>query len=482
MITKSDYLQYAHCPKRFWLSQHHPAAAAMPDAVAQRRFRAGQEVDKLARERFAEGVHIPYRPHPEEMVPLTHEALAQGADAIFQGTFAVDDQLIKADVLERGHTGYHLIEVKSTTSTKPAEHLPDITFQADLIERSGLNIERCSIMHLNNRCRYPDLSDLFTLSDVTADVQASRPRIPLDVAQMRAIAKQPSAPDVRVGRHCSKPHVCPFHEFCWRGIEGLTIYDVPRLSEAKEQALEADGVLYWHEIPDDFPLSEAQRRQVALVAGRQIEIDRPAIADALNELAYPLYFLDFETIDHAVPRYNGCRPYQQLPFQHSCHILQADGSLTHREYLHTEPGDPRPALVAALLADIGSTGHVVAYYAPFEGRVLRELSRAFPAHSDRLTAIAERLWDQLDIFKRSYRDHRFGKSNSLKSVLPVVVPELSYGALAVQDGLQAQVVWEEMIACENGAAKQKMVEQLLAYCTLDTMAMVEIHRALGSLG
>ena len=195
----------------------------------------------------------------------------------------------------------------------------------------------------------------------------------------------------------------------------------------------------------------------------------------------PLYFFDFETISYAVPVFDGTAPYQQAPFQYSCHVLQEDGTLTHHEYLHTEPGDPRPALLEALLGDIGPTGQLIVYYAPFEKGILQGLAQAFPEHGSRLQDMIDRLWDQLLVFKKHYRHYAFGKSNSLKSVLPVVVTGLSYEGMAISNGLLAQVAWEEMIATADDAQKQQLADDLLKYCHLDTLAMVEIHQVLTGL-
>lgn len=481
MLTKTAYLAYTQCPKAFWLTTHYPHLAAPPDPAAQRRLQTGIEVDRLARNQFPDGVHIPYRPHPEEMAPITAQAIADGAEALFQATFVVDDLLIKADILTHTEAGWHLVEVKSTTRVRDEEHLPDVAFQLYVLGRAGLNVSQASVMHLNRECRYPELTNLFSLTNVMEEAQALLPLVEAGVSTMRRILVQSKPPDFGIGRQCTKPYTCPFYDHCWQHVGGLTIYDIARLSGDKEQELRSDGILHLADIPHGFPLTASQRAFVAFITQEQVNIDRNAIQEELNGLDYPLYFLDFETIDHAIPVYAGCRPYQQVPFQYSCHVLNAGGVLSHYEYLHAEAGDPRPALVEALLRDIGQTGHIVAYYAPFERRIIRELAAALPEHSDRMLNMANRLWDQLDIFKRHYRHYAFGKSNSLKSVLPVVVPGLTYESLSVQNGTQAQVVWEQMIACESNAEKQRLLDQLRAYCHLDTLAMVEMHRVLVSL-
>ena len=482
-LTKTAYLAHTQCHKRFWLEDHQPGLGRAPDPSQQRRLVAGNKVDKLAREQFKNGRLIPYRPQPAEMADLTAQAIAGGAETLFQATFASDDLLIKADILTHTGKGWHLIEVKSTTRYKKVHHLPDIAFQIHVLQQAGLSITQASLMHLNTECRYPDLSDLFILTEVTEDAIAFLPQIAIDIEMMRQQITRETSPDVTIGRHCRQPYECPFHSHCWQEVNGWTIYDVTYLRQPKEAQLAAEGTLYLADIPASFALGDKRATAfVERVNQQQIMIDQAAIAAKLKRLAYPLYFFDFETIDEAIPAYPGCKPYQQIPFQYSCHILYADGHLEHRDFLHTAPDDPRPALVAALLADIGETGHLIAYNIPFERGILNQLADQFPAHQERLQAMANRLWDQLIIFRQHYQHYAFGNSHSLKSVLPVIVPALSYGLLDVQNGTQAQVVWEEMIRCEETAVKNQLIAQLRQYCALDTLAMVEIHKALVKLG
>lgn len=416
------------------------------------------------------------------MAPITAQAIAQGAQALFQATFTVDDLLVKVDILAQAEAGWHLIEVKSSAKYKPEEHLPDIAFQVYVLQRAGLNVIQASLMHLNSACRYPDLADLFALTDVTDDVRSFLPRVEKDVAAMRQIILGDEAPPHSIGRYCSKPQECPFYSHCWRDIDGWTIYDIPYLKRPQEQQLEEKGIRYVADIPPEFVLTDKRANAfVDLVNQQQISIDGDAIRAELATLSYPLYFFDFETIDYAIPVFDGCKPYQQVPFQYSCHILDADGSLTHRDYLHTTKDDPRQALVEALLADIGQAGSLIAYNISFERAVIRHLAEQFPTYADRLMHMADRLWDQLAIFRKHYRHYEFGGSDSLKAVLPVIVPALRYTDLAVQDGVQAQEAWEELVNGADSAESERLIQQLRAYCHLDTLAMVELHRALQAL-
>ena len=483
-LTKTTYLTYSQCVKAFWLTTHQSHLAAPPDPASQRRLRAGQQVDELARTVFANGRLIPYRPHPEDMAELTTQAMAEGSQTLFQATFASADLLVKVDILTQATTGWHLIEVKSGTSYKQQEHLPDVAFQVYVLHQAGLAVTQASVKHLNRDYRHSHAGRdrLFGLTDVTDDVTNYLPQVAEAVEQMRQTAVLPHSPDLSIGRHCKKPQQCPFYDHCWQEVNGRTIYDIPYLKRPKEEALEGAGIRYVADIPPDFSLGDKRASGfVARVKEAQIDIERAAIQAKLDELVYPLYFFDFETIDYAVPVFDGCKPYQQAPFQYSCHILTEAGDLHHCEYLHTTDEDPRRPLVESLLDHIGSSGHLVAYNISFERAVLRHLARQFPEYEDRLLDMADRLWDQLAIFRQHYRHHGFAHSNSLKAVLPVVVPELSYRSLAVQNGMAAQVVWEEMIICTDTAEKQQLATQLRNYCHLDTLAMVKIHEALSSL-
>jgi hypothetical protein len=413
------------------------------------------------------------------MAPLTAQAIAAGAETLFQATFTVADLLVKVDILTKTANAWHLIEVKSSTQYKRDQHLPDIAFQWVVLQQAGLNITQASLMHLNRDCRHPDLTNLFTLTDVTDEVQAALPQVVAHSDIMRQIVAHTTMPHVPIGRHCNKPYACPYYDHCWQGIEDFTIYHIPYLKPAQEQQLEADGIRYMSDIPPEFALGDKRGLTfIQRINQQQISINRDTIGTELAALVYPLFFFDFETIDYAIPIFTGCQPYQQTPFQYSCHILDADGTLTHCDYLHTSLDDPRPPLIQALLEHIAEAGSIIVYHAPFEKARLQELAQAFPEHAPHLLAIIDRLWDQLNIFKKHYRDYRFGRSNSLKSVLPIIAPALSYQTLAIQNGQQAQVTWEEMILCQDPTHKTQLATHLRAYCHLDTLAMVEIHHSL----
>ena len=232
------------------------------------------------------------------------------------------------------------------------------------------------------------------------------------------------------------------------------------------------------ELPADFSLTDNQQTYVDYVFHGQPEIDTEAVRARLSDLEYPIHFFDFETDNPPVPQFQGLRPYQHFPFQYSCHTWQSDGTVTHHEYLHTDTSDPRLPLVESLLDTISDKGSVVVYSASFENQRLEGLAEFLPQYARPLQSIQSRLWDQLVILRNHYKHPGFGGSYSLKSVLPVLVPSLDYDELDVQDGREAQAVWQLMLDSNSEREREEMIRNLKAYCKLDTQAMVEIHRVL----
>ena len=456
MLTKTHYLAYRQCPKHLWLAIYQPELAAPPTLLQQQALQVGLEVDGLAR----------------DYVPAT-------AEPQFQVTLTADDLLVRVDILAHHPAGgYHLIEVKASSRYKP-EHLPDVAFQLYVARQAGLEVRQVSIMHLNPACRAPVLDNLFALTDVTAEAEKEQVRLAHDVAEMRRMAAQTAVPAIFVGKQCQKKTApCPFVATCWPNPKAVTVYDIPHLSKSNEAALRQAGIIALADIPAELELTEKQREYVQLHTEQVVRIDRAAIAAQLRHLAYPLHFFDFEAISPAVPVYGGTAPYQQVPFQYSCHILHADGRLEHRQFLHTTADDPRPALVAQLVQDVGPTGQVVVYSQTFEKERLKELAAVFPEYRAALEGIIGRLWDQLALIRTHYQHYQFNGSNSLKSVLPVLAPHLSYRPLAIQNGGEAQVAWAALLHTAEGEARAKLAQDLLAYCHLDTLAMVAIHHHL----
>jgi hypothetical protein len=480
VLTKSKYLSGLQCLKRLWIEEYAPEHFGAASSTQSQLFIQGSEVGRLARTRFPHGKLISGT--GRGALAATQLALAAGESCLFEAAFVHENVFVRCDILARRVDGsWMLIEVKSTTEVK-THHLHDLAVQHWVLEGQGIKVGAVQLMHINNRtCVHPHLESLFMTVDVTRAVARVMRRVTKNVKMLHRNLAQPTMPNVGIGIHCFSPFACPARGYCWQHVPPHSIFTIPRLSPRKLSALLKMGILGVQEIPPSFPLSAPQRAYIARVVSGKAEINDRAIASQLAALRYPLYFLDFETYAYTIPRFEGMRPYQQLPFQYSLHVLNADGTLRHLEYLHTSDDDPRLALAQQLAHDIGSVGSVVVYNARFERGVLHELARALPGEQLALRGMMARLWDQLDIFRHDYLDPAFEGSNSIKRVLPVLVPALSYDDLAVKRGDQAQAVWQMLLQTKDPALRQALADQLRAYCHRDTLAMVEIHHALARL-
>lgn len=482
-LTKTTYLHALQCRKRFWLARHKPQLLPPGeqtfDPLRNQTIRQGMEVGRAARAHFPDGVLI--STHGRAALRHTQKAIAAGVPALFEAAFEHQGVLIRCDILERNADGaWAIVEVKSSARVH-AHYLHDLAIQAHVVEQSGLDLTRLEIMHINTKtCTYPHLDQLFQRTDVTARVQPHREALDTRVQELGKLLEQ-DEPDIAIGRHCNAPHACPFQQHCWAHVPETSIFTIPRLSQEKQDELVRRGILDLRDLPADYELTTAQRAYVDFVCAGKPRIDRQGIRTRLGELVYPLYFFDFETYSPAIPHLHGMRPYQNYPFQYSCHILHADGTLEHKEYLHEDTADPRPALTQQLIQDLGRAGSVIVYNASFERSVLRALAAALPRHAPHLERIIDRIWDQLALIRRCYDHPRFLNSKSIKRVLPVLVPELSYADLNVQRGDEAQVAWRAMLEEDDPQSRSALAASLRAYCERDTLAMVKIHQVLCDL-
>ena len=475
MLTKSHFLSGLQCHKRLW---HETQGAPAPLSPDQRHtLEQGQAVGRFAQQQFPNGQLV--EETGEATLHATAQAIVAGATCLFEAAFCWQGWLVRCDILQRQPDDiWTLIEVKASTKVKD-EHLWDAAVQYAILTGAGVAVGQVCLMHINSKtCWHPDLSTLFHCPDITTEVLQLQPQVADRLSQFQTLATALTAPEVAIGDHCRSPYPCPFKAQCWQGVPAASIFTIPRLDRKKKQRLIDQNCWAIADLPADLKLSPKQQAYVDTVRQGEPEINLAEIAQLLSRLSFPIHFFDFETFNPAIPRFKGLKPYEQFPFQYSCHILGADGTLTHREYLHVTEDDPRPPLVAALLNHIGPIGSVVAYHQSFEAKVLQTLADTFSNRGSALRSIRDRLWDLEVVFKDAYRHPAFLGSTSIKKVLPVVVPSLSYDQLAVSNGAIAQAVWDTLVQTGDPVQKQQHIDDLKTYCAQDTLAMVEIYRAL----
>ena len=462
------------CHRKLWNLLWDRKSAAPYDGMTELIFEFGRRFGELAHTLYPDAVLININLFKlNQAVEDTRKAIDDGADVILQAAFCYEQCRVLSDVVERQADGtWHLIEVKSSTRVKD-EHYPDLAYQKWVMEQSGYPVSRCSVIHADKQGIWPDVPSVFKQVDVTDEVDTAAQLVGDNVAAMLPFAQPGSqAPEARplFSKVC---HDCNFKKtVCWRGIDEPTIYDVIRVD--KLAGLKAMDVLYLKDVPDDYALSPRDRANVDRINKQATDIDQDGVQSMLDDLDYPIYFLDFETAAVAIPLFDGNHPWEKLPFQYSLHIMEESGEVQHLEYLHEENSDPTKALADRLATDIGEKGSVVVYHATMESGVLKYLAKRFPEHAASFESMVSRIWDLEVVFLKHYRDWRFGSKSSIKVVLPALVPELSYKSEAISDGGEASLGWVQMLEADDFIIRQEKADGLRSYCKLDTIAMVEL--------
>ncbi len=480
LLSKTRIQNGRQCDKRLWLDVHNPKPAVWSDE-AQARLDEGTLFGEIARDLLGGGVLVEAgHREVEKALDDTEGLLAQSwskAPMLFEPAFSHHDVRVRVDAYQRGPRGDTLIEVKSTTSDKP-EHIWDCAIQTWVERGSGRNVTRIELAHLNRDFVYQregDYDGLMVRQDITARVEALLPQIPAIVTRLKRVAGG-ERPDISTGAQCQDPYPCPYFEHCRAAEPPGPEFPVTLLPNAKLliQRLQAEGHVDLRKVPLSA-LQNAKHLRIARATRANRPYISPDLSRVLEGIGYPRHYLDFETIMYAVPRWISTRPFQQIPFQFSCHTQQRDGRLTHAAFLDVSGRRPLAGFVKALLDAVGTEGPVLVWNQGFEATRLRELATQLPRQSKALHAVIERMVDLLPIYREHYYHRDMRGSWSIKDVLPTVAPELDYGDLAIGDGGAAQVAYREAIHPDTSQPRREELKaQLLAYCERDTFAMTRL--------
>ncbi len=479
-LSKSNLMLGLTCQKAIHLAINQPSLKSKPGPAQQAIFDQGNEVGQKAREYFdQQGALIQAKPweYPQSL-KSTQQAMQSDVQTIFEAAISDGTLYSRIDILHRKNGEWHVIEVKASNSVKD-EHINDVAIQALTLKRAGIAIKSYSVMHLNKKAIFPDLSELFVIQDITGEVYEVLSTIEQKVIELIKVTAG-KEPQRNLGKHCDDPYECPFKAHCWKDIPDYNVFELPRMDADKAGELVAKGLIEITQLkPEMFPESEKIQRAITATISGERYVDKAGIAAAVSQWQYPLHFLDFETVMPAIPRYDGCWPYTQVCYQFSCHIIdKPGGELRHREYLHLSTGDPREKLVAELVDSVGAKGSVVSYYAKFEAARMRELAAQYPLHAEKLMSIVERLVDPLPLMQEFVYDRDFHGSFSIKKVAPALLGgEYRYDDKEVSDGLMAGVWADKCLrGLASGSAVKDVEPKLLAYCRQDTMAMVKLWK------
>lgn len=482
-LSKSLYTRGLQCSKSLWLKKYKPEVLTPPDSQAKAIFETGDKVGTLACQLFPDGKEVAFEGTSfEEKITITQQWVNEGTINIYEATFNYDEVLVMVDILHINDDGsVEINEVKSSTEVKDV-YLHDASIQYYVLNGLGFNVKRTNIIHINNkyvRDEELEIDKLFSIVDVSDEVFDLQDNIPIYLEHLqKQLLNKDVEPNIDIGKHCTTPYDCDAIAYCWKDIPEYSIFNISRLKVDKKFQMYQEGVVEFSQITDITNFSLSQQIQIQAEQTNKTILNKDAIKEFINGLTYPLYHLDFETFQQAIPEWKGISPFMQIPFQYSLHIEQEDGTLTHEEFLAKEGVDPRYELANKLVKDIPTDVTVLAYNMGFEKGVIRKLAGMFDELSSHLMAIHDNIHDLMTPFqKKDYYVPSMRGSYSIKYVLPSLVPEMAeaYKELdGVQNGSEAMQTYAKLVHIEDKEEVANLRESLLKYCELDTLAMVTI--------
>lgn len=487
-LSKSKLMALRQCERRLWLELHRPALR-QDNAASHAAFAAGHQVGDLARRLYdPDNAGVLLDPQAEGVdaaLARSHVLFLLGARRpLFEAGFAAGGALAFADVmLPDGDGGWRMVEVKSSTSVKDYQR-DDAAIQAYVARRAGVPLSAIAVAHIDSDWEYPgggDYRGLLAEHDLTATAFARGDEVERWIARAHEIAALPAEPAVAPGQQCGTPYDCGFMQHC-HGAGAQAEFPVswlPRVVKRELKDCIAAGAADMRDVPDHLLNATQQRVKQHTISGLPF-FDAAGARNDLAHHALPAWFIDFETINLAVPVWPGTRPFQMIPFQFSVHRLDAHGALGHRAFLDLSGDDPSQAFASALLDACDGAGPVFVYNAAFETARIAELAQRLPALAAPLTALNARVVDLLPVARNRYYHPLQQGSWSIKRVLPAIAPDLCYDQLdGVQDGGAAMQAFLEATAAGIEPERKRSIErQLLDYCHLDTLAMVRLWRFL----
>jgi hypothetical protein len=491
-ISKSEYMMFLRHPAWLWLKKFNPSILPKPNAGVQVRFDEGNLFEEYAYKLFPEAVILGFKNNGQfdgykynSLPEATKKEIKNGTKVIFQGRLETDNITSIFDVLERvGDNVFDLYEIKSSTSVKP-EHIPDLAFQTIVLEKSSLVVRNIYVLHVNSeyiRKGEIDPQQLSIKTDVTEEVRACMDEVIDNIPRAFDILSKKEMPDISP-RHLNQGEMAEWLEIfrlIKKDLPKYSIYDLCGLNAKTVGLLEDAGIEMIKDIPDDFDLSRRQMEQVSAVKNGRY-INREEIKSFIDNLEYPIHFFDYETFSGAIPAFDGIKPYQQVPFQYSLHILEKPGGkLIHKEFLHLENSNPVLTLTKQMSEDFMGSGSVIAWHDSFERGRNEELSKMLPEYEPFLHNLNDRMVDLKIPFSSGwFIDKDFMGSASVKKVSPVIVDGFGYKDLEIAEGGTAQRTWMETVMDgKNQDSLEKIIENLKKYCGFDTEVMVKILEVL----
>lgn len=481
-LSKSKYCIGITCPKQLWLKTYKPEEE---ESNNESIFETGHEVGELAKNLFGPYHNISFNEDLNKMIEDTKTAIKEGHNIITEASFIYENNFCSIDILKINNNQVELYEVKSSTEITDI-YLQDISYQTYILLKLGYKINKCCIVYINNKYQRNgelELDKLFNIEDVTNIVHNNLENVQLNIDKLKLYINNQKEPNIELGPYCMKPYTCPFFKYCTKHLTSNNIFTIRGMSNNSKFKYYNKGIYTYEDLLKEDILPKYKQQIEYTLYNKSTYIDMPRIKEFLSTLSYPMYFLDFETYQQAIPQYNGITPYMQIPFQYSLHyIINKDDNLQHKEFLAQPNIDPRRALAEQLVKDIPINSCVIAYNMKFEKMVIKNLTTLYPDLTEHLMNIHDNMHDLMIPFKnRNYYTKEMQGSYSIKYVLPALFPNdpsLNYHNLElIHNGTEAMTSFSEL-ANKTKEEQQLIRKCLLKYCELDTYAMVKIYNKL----
>ena len=504
LLSKSKYITGLQCPRYLWTAIHEKEKIPKPDEATEWIFEQGYLVQEYAQKWFPEGIEISTEDSNKNLEES--KKLLKKKVPLFEAAFKVEFNknnyiYSRGDIMVPVGDAWDIVEVKSASKTKPV-NISDVSFQKYTYEKAGLKIRKCFLMHVNSdyvkegKIKH---KKFMAMDDITDEVNEAIKGIEGRIDNMFKIMNSTEIPDVAIGAHCNKPYACPLTK-CWDFVPSDSVFDLYYGGKKSFELFERD-IHQLKDIPKDFKLTRKQQQiQVECAKTKKPHLDKEEIKKFLDKLKYPLYYLDFETINTAVPLFDKSHPYQQVPFQYSLHVVEKKGAKPkHVSFLAKSDDDPRHDFIKSLKENLGDKGSIVVYNESFEKSVFKKLEMLYPKENKWIEGILERVVDLLAPFKNfDYYDPKQNGSASIKAVMPALIPKLpkgikNYKEMEIGKGDIASLAFLKMVLGESpneefekwkkpsDAELKKVRQQLEEYCELDTLAEVLIVEKLYKL-
>ncbi|HSH66476.1 MAG TPA: DUF2779 domain-containing protein [Bacteroidia bacterium] len=483
-MSKSTFLRGLQCLKSLYLYKNFIQLRDHPSTEQKAIFNRGNKVGLLAQHFFPGGVDATPARRSDSIaaVARTKELLEKGAEIIYEAAFQYNGVLAILDILVKSDGVWKAYEVKSSTKIANV-YILDASLQYWVITNSGLMLSDFSLMIINNqyvRKGEVNIQELFTIKSVKETILKQQPFIQENIEICKTVINSNQMPQVGIGEHCFSPYACDFMSTCWKHVPADSVFDIIGIPKSEQFNLYNSGYASIKEIPSKNLLDKNANIHINAVKNQETIINKSGISSFLSTVKYPVFFMDFESFMPAIPIYDKTKPYQHIPFQYSIHVKERkEGPLLHLEFLAEQGIDPRKSFLENLLKHTETVGTILAYDVLMEKNILNGLKKDFPEFTSEIDNRLSRMADLVLPFQERYYYHPAMKNSvSIKNVLPALVPELNYSDLMISSGSVAMTAFEQLQTESDLFKIIEIREHLLAYCKMDTLAMVKIFEIL----